>query len=66
MLSLAERITIKYVRNGDNYSRVKYELLCDCGCESKPFMHVVYPPDNKDGKLTNEQAKKLIIKKHEV
>lgn len=66
MLSLNDRIKIKYVRNEYNYSRIKYELLCDCGCDSTPYMHVVYPPENKGGKLTIEQAKTIILKKHEV
>jgi hypothetical protein len=65
-MNLSERITIRYVRHENGYSRIKYDFMCECGCDSEPFMHVVYPPDNKNGKLTKEQAKKLIIKKHEV
>lgn len=63
-LSLAERIVVKSVNDFPNYTRVRYELWCDCGCGFNAFMEVMWKSKKSKKEFTTEQIKNKLLAKH--
>jgi hypothetical protein len=61
-LSLGERIVVKSRNDFPKFTRVRYELWCDCGCGFIAIMEVFHKKGKKE--FTDEQLRSKLLAKH--